>query len=125
MPRGSGGSGSIDWRIIKLEATSSDGEEFKASQSLILAILKLSYKSTYLMSVAFRSIPYSTDGVCVCVPINVVYSITRKLSDSCRKTKHGEDKLDSLSQNIQKNAINTRTTTNSFYASYHFCSVIN
>ena len=57
---------SIDWRIIKLEARSSDGEEFKASQSLILAILKLSYKSTYLMSVAFRSIPYSTDGVLRC-----------------------------------------------------------
>ena len=51
---------------VKLEATSSDGEEFKASQSLILAILKLSYKSTYLMSVAFRSIPYSTDGVLRC-----------------------------------------------------------
>ena len=48
------------------------------------------------------------------MPINVVYSITRKLSDSCRKTKHGEDKLDSLSQNIQKNAIKTRTTTNHF-----------
>ena len=64
--RGAGGPGSIDWRIIKLEVTSLDGEEFKASQSLILAILKLSYKSTYLMSVAFRSIPYSTDGVLRC-----------------------------------------------------------
>ena len=54
------------------------------------------------------------NGWSVKVPINVVYSITRKLFDSCRKTKHGEDKLDSLSQNIQKNAIKTRTTTNHF-----------
>ena len=65
------------------------------------------------MSVAFRSIPYSMDGVLRC-QLTWSYSITRKLSDSCRKPKHGEDKLDSLSQNIQKNAMKTRTTTNHF-----------
>ena len=54
-------------------------------------MLKLHYKSIYLMSVAFRSIPYSTDVV-----LNVVFSITGKHSDSCRKTKHSEDKLHSL-----------------------------
>ena len=73
------------------------------------------------MSVVFRSIPHSTDGV-----FNAVFSITGKHSNSCRKTKHGEDKLHSLSQDLKhpKEYYQNTYYNKSFYPSYHFCSVI-